>query len=258
MHCTRLYETATAILERDPAGAPTALKFLQSTGLDGLKPLVRNEISTALSQVRGGAGAADYQVTLLLTWETVGPHTPTGRGFDVFTFVQPLLQVQPMVSVEARAAKRSNPTIKSAQWVNDRQHLEELQRLSGVNEIVMFDDDGSITEGLQTNFFAVDAGGALLTAPNERVLSGTVRKVVLELAQQHGFTVRLEAPNINNLQTWESCFICSTSRLVKPIAELTAPDLAESKRFPGSSSVAHRIEALVMEAVRGNSEALAN
>jgi len=271
MHCTRLYDTASAILRRafaaeTSAEAPAApneaaleaRKFLDEAGPEGLKPLVRREIGAGLEFLKAGvAPEGDYQVTLLLTWDTAGPHTPEGRGFDVFTFVQPLPYVEPMVAVEAHQAERSNPTIKDVQWVTDRQYLEEMQRKAQVNEVIMFDRDGRVTEGLQTNFFVVTGDGTVLTAPEERVLPGTVRKVVLEVAGESGIPVRFECPNINELESWESCFVCSTSRLVKPIRELGVPELSLHREFPRGDSVAHRLEDLVRGAVRRNSEPLA-
>lgn len=279
MHCTRLHDTASAILARTPAGEEPvplpaaergniaasreqARRFLEAAGPDGLMPLVRREIGAGLKLLGAGDQATaagpneDYQVTLLLTWDTVGPHTPPDRGFDVFTFVQPLPYVEPMVAVEAHRAERKNPTIKDVQWVSDRQQLEELQRRAQVNEVIMFDADGRVTEGLQTNFFAVAADGTVLTAPDERVLAGTVRKVVLEVAHQNGIPVRFECPNISDLSTWESCFVCSTSRLVKPIRELGSPELSSRREFPASGSLAHRLAELVQDAVRKNSEPL--
>mmetsp|Transcript_108110 Transcript_108110/g.207792 ORF Transcript_108110/g.207792 Transcript_108110/m.207792 type:complete len:375 (-) Transcript_108110:73-1197(-) len=266
MHCRRLHETATAILHRqlagaaEPAGASTmkaASSFLERVGVEGLKPLVRREMSTALQYLGASESASEYQVTMLLTWDTVGAHTPDGRGFDLFTFVQPMPSIDPMVDVEAHRATRNNPTIKDVQWVNDRQYLEELQKKAGVNEVVMFDADGSVSEGLQTNFFAVSADGVLLTAPDERVLAGTVRKVVLEVAKRNGIPVRMECPSINALSSWDSCFICSTSRLVKPIRHLRAPEFSADRSFPAEQSIAHRLEALVRNSVRSNSESLA-
>ena len=47
------------------------------------------------------------------------------------------------------------------------------------------DANGRCTEGLQSNFFAVvrrEGKDVLLTAPDEMVLAGTVRKVVLASA----------------------------------------------------------------------------
>merc|ERR1719487_2377477 len=108
----------------------------------------------------------------------------------------------------------------------------------------MFDEDGFVTEGLQTNFFAVTADGSVVTAPNEKVLAGTVRKVVLEVTEKHGIPLRLDCPNINDFATWESCFICSTSRLVKPIRKLQIPELNGQKEFPAGGSMAHRLEDL--------------
>ncbi len=123
------------------------------------------------------------------------------------------------VAVEARQAERSNPTVKDVQWVNDRKQLEEIQRELHVNELIMHDESGDVTEGLQTNFFA-ELDGTLYTAPDERVLSGTVRKVVLEVAEANSIPVKLECPNISHIQRWGSCFICSTSRLVAGLAIL--------------------------------------
>merc|ERR1711862_35621 len=107
----------------------------------------------------------------------------------------------------------------------------------------MFDADGGVTEGLQTNFFAAQ-DGALFTAPDERVLAGTVRKVVLEAAQEHGIPVRFGRPSVHGLATCESCFICSTSRLVKPVQELRVPELDAHHRFPSHDTLAHRLEQL--------------
>lgn len=155
--------------------------------------------------------AEEYQVTVLLTCDTASEENE--RGFDVYTFVQGLPFLEATVAVEAHLAERLNPTVKDVQWVKDRQHLEEIQRQAGVNEVLMYDEAGCVTEGLQTNFFAA-LGGVLYTAPEDRVLPGTVRKVVIEVARSHGIEVKLECPNIADLNRWESCFICSTSRLV--------------------------------------------
>merc|ERR1712176_339288 len=120
-----------------------------------------------------------------------------------------------MVKVEAHPAQRNNPTVKDVQWITDRKYLEEKQKAAGVNEIIMFGGDGSVSEGLQTNFCAFGKDGKLYTAPDELVLAGTVRKVVLQVCRDAGIPVVMQCPKINDLDSWESCFVCSTSRLVK-------------------------------------------
>lgn len=225
-------------------------------GAEKLKPLLANEISTALKSFGDVASDREYQVTVLLTCDTVGSHTPPGRGFDTFTFVKPMPSIAGMVDVQARMAKRNNPTIKDVQWVHDRQHLEQLQQKAGVNEIVMYDENGYITEGLQTNFFAVSSDGTVFTAPDSLVLAGTVRKVVIEVAQKQGISLRFESPNMKDSSSWESCFICSTSRLVKPISDFDIPEVGRRRTFAASGTIAHKIEELVNHAVRANSEPL--
>jgi branched-subunit amino acid aminotransferase/4-amino-4-deoxychorismate lyase len=261
----RLHDTALAVFRREleEASRPVAEKelrqkavsFLEAAGPAGLRPLVCAEILAATGQL-ASASAVEYQVTLLLTCDTAGPHTPTDRGFDLYAFVQPMPSMEAMVDVQAHRADRSNPTIKDVQWVNDRQHLEEIQRAAGVNEVIMFDKDGCVTEGLQTNVFVFMADGSLMTAPDERVLAGTVRKVVLQVAERENIPVRYECPSIHGLADWESCFICSTSRMVKPIGSVEAPGLPAFRQFPAGGSGAHRVEALVKAAVLGNSEPL--
>eukprot|EP00932_Pfiesteria_piscicida_P013520 SRR837773.25095.p1 GENE.SRR837773.25095~~SRR837773.25095.p1 ORF type:complete len:379 (+),score=107.34 SRR837773.25095:3-1139(+) len=266
MHCSRLHDTAKAVWSKQAAdpqcGAAvgsacrSGLRFLQDGGLAGLKPLLRREIGFALKQLEVDDCKVEFQVTVLLTVDSAGPHTPNGRGFDMFTFVQPMPTTVPMVDVLACRADRSNPTIKDVGWVRARSAMEERQKQTGVNEVLMYDAEFRVTEGLQTNFFAVAEDGALLTAPDELVLAGTVRKIVLEVAEQNGIPVRMQCPDIQQLDTWDSCFICSTSRLVKPILSVEAPELGSRRRFPGQGSVAHRVEALVLAAFRSHAEPL--
>lgn len=220
-----------------------------------MKPLLRREIRAALSLL-GKEDHMEFQVTVLMTVDTVGAHTPEGRGFDVFTYVQPMPSTTPMVDVFAYRLDRSNPTIKDVGWVRAREAMEVKQKEAGVNEVLMFDSECRATEGLQTNFFAVAADGTLLTAPDELVLSGTVRKIVFEVAERSGIPVRMECPDIRRLDEWDSCFICSTSRLVKPISSVEVPELHSKRLFPTEGSVAHRVEALVRQAFRTHAEAL--
>lgn len=262
MHCQRLVDTGRDVLRRkleetpelegrfrkalsflEPANVRSVLKCECLTAFDYLKSLEQSE--------RGEGHDCEYQVTVLLTSDTAEDEGP---GLDVYTYVQALPSVEATVAVEARQAQRSNPTVKDVQWVNDRQHLEEIQRELGVNEVIMHDDSGCISEGLQTNFFA-EIDGVLLTAPDDCVLSGTVRKVVLEVAKANSIPVKLECPNIGDIHRWGSCFICSTSRLVKPIHTLTSPDFGE-RRFEKGAGLAHRLEELVLQSVQQHAEPL--
>jgi branched-subunit amino acid aminotransferase/4-amino-4-deoxychorismate lyase len=77
-----------------------------------------------------------------------------------------------------------------------------------VNEILLHEDN-KILEGLSSNFFAVYANGTLATAPSDKVLGGTVRKVILAVCKEHEIPVILEAPDIRNVDQWQGALISS-------------------------------------------------
>eukprot|EP00271_Cylindrocystis_brebissonii_P022479 TRINITY_DN8669_c0_g1_i4.p1 TRINITY_DN8669_c0_g1~~TRINITY_DN8669_c0_g1_i4.p1 ORF type:complete len:383 (+),score=30.78 TRINITY_DN8669_c0_g1_i4:33-1151(+) len=132
----------------------------------------------------------------------------------------------PPVKVELRGHARSNAAAKDSEWVRQRKSLED-SKPSDVNEIVLMGDDGSVLEGMSSNFFVV-RGGAVMTA-QEGVLLGTVREVALQVCKKlpGGVEVVLEAPNVRDIGAWEGVFISSTSRLVLPVDELryTGPEV---------------------------------
>ncbi|CAE7296016.1 ilvE [Symbiodinium natans] len=230
MHCERLLDTAIAVLRPRPGEVEEkALVFLEG-GTKALRPELVRECLVALTYLEAleaheaQDSEMDYQVATLACQccshvTRSGSTRPTGASMSSHC-------AEAMVKVAAHPAERRSPTIKDVQWVQDRQHLEQIQKEAGVNEVIMSDSDGCITEGLHTNFFVALADGSLSpqTASKKRVLAGTVRKVVLDVASEQGLVVRFECPSLAEAKLWESCFICSTSRLVKPVCELTMPE----------------------------------
>jgi D-alanine transaminase len=91
-------------------------------------------------------------------------------------------------------------------------------REAGAHEAFLF-HSGGITEGSNSNVFAVVDGEAL-TPPESEVLSGVTRDIVIALAQEHGIPLR-EAPlPLGGVARWDECFITSTSRHVMPVTRL--------------------------------------
>ena len=142
-------------------------------------------------------------------------------------------------------------------------------------QVLLSAPGGRVLEGLSSNFFAV-VGGAVHTA-GEGVLAGSVRHLILELARREGIPVVLTPPRLADLDSWEGCFISSTSRLLLPVDELLlllppghgaaagmagangagrsgAPSVG-GRRFPGGGLV-RRLEGLVLREVQATSEPL--
>ena len=68
----------------------------------------------------------------------------------------------------------------------------------------------------------------------------------------------LQPPNAADVADWDGAFVSSTSRLVLPVDEIEyeVDGKPMKKEFPGDS-LSHKIEDLVLNAVRANSQELA-
>jgi branched-chain amino acid aminotransferase len=98
-----------------------------------------------------------------------------------------------------------------------------------VNEGLMIDPDGSVLEGLSSNFFAIttqpkiskgdESKDAMIHTERERVLLGVTRSLVIEVAQQIA-TVTENAIHLNELHNVREAFITSVSREILPVIQI--------------------------------------
>ena len=156
------------------------------------------------------------------------------------------------VPVVVRVCSRENPNVKDSSFVAEREKFEQTKGVC--NEVLLAsllnDETTVILEGGSSNFFALynaehdsathdgstisnNSGESrkfiLRTACEDQVLSGTVRKLVLEVTKnlsEHGkIDVKVEenAPDLSEIDKWAGCFVTSTSRLVLPIDRVVVP-----------------------------------
>ena len=85
-----------------------------------------------------------------------------------------------------------------------------------------------------------------------------MREVAIEACKREGIPVVLQPPNAADVADWDGAFVSSTSRLVLPVDEIEyeVDGKPMKKEFPGDS-LSHKIEDLVLNAVRANSQELA-
>jgi branched-chain amino acid aminotransferase len=93
----------------------------------------------------------------------------------------------------------------------------------GAHEGLMVADDGSILEGLSSNFFAVLDG--VLHTEEQRALHGITRSIVLELCQAL-VPVSLTPVRVADLSGVTECFLTSVSREILPIARVDELSIA--------------------------------
>eukprot|EP01118_Nematostelium_gracile_P017889 TRINITY_DN7784_c0_g1_i1.p1 TRINITY_DN7784_c0_g1~~TRINITY_DN7784_c0_g1_i1.p1 ORF type:complete len:301 (-),score=70.17 TRINITY_DN7784_c0_g1_i1:46-948(-) len=160
----------------------------------------------------------EMKLTMFITKETENQTT------SLFTLVAPLGLFPDSVNVEIRRAERHNPTVKDSRWIESRKTLEQ-KKAKDVNEVLLENEDGELLEGTQTNFFALNKEGVLLTAGDDRVLPGTIRNLILHICKEKNIAIKMEAPNVKDINNWDSCFLSSSSRLILPIHEMRLPEV---------------------------------
>lgn len=100
----------------------------------------------------------------------------------------------------------------------------------GVQEILLCDSSGHVTEGATSNVFIVTNDGVLQT-PGEGMLPGTTRERVLNFAEEMGIEVRLAPIFFDDLERAREVFVTSALkdvmrvRRIRPV-DLSQPDLA--------------------------------
>jgi branched-chain amino acid aminotransferase len=112
----------------------------------------------------------------------------------------------------------------------------------GVHEGLLLGDDGSLLEGLSSNFFAVRKG--VLQTEEERVLLGVTRALVLEAAEG---LLPVERVAVRKAQLGETAeaFLTSVSRGVLPVVRIDAITLGNGRPGPHTRAVMAAFDDLV-------------
>lgn len=224
------YLTMTAASAGLPAGAYTTFRTYfgdrvvrlaghfhrleESLGLLGhAVELGQSAACRAISAARVGAGHAESRFRLTLV---AGPPARLFVAVEAFT---PLPQSDYARGVRCVTihAERSNPHAKSTDFISTADKTKRLLP-GGVNEALMVAEDGTILEGLSSNFFAITA--RTLHTEEERALAGLTRALVLEVAALTGLGLVRNGIRQVDLPNVEECFITSVSREILPVVEI--------------------------------------
>ncbi len=183
---------------------------------------VRHWLAVALHR----AGNAESRVRLTFTppdlYISVEPFQP-----------YPLRWYEEGVRCMSVPAHRDNPQAKSTSFVSvAAQAYQSLPH--NVHEGLMLGEDGSVLEGLSSNFFAIleDAHGQpTLYTEEAHALRGVTRMLVLELAENILPIVR-RGPHYDDLRRAKECFITSVSREIMPVVQVDNIVIGDGKPSP--------------------------
>ncbi len=122
---------------------------------------------------------------------------------------------------------RRSPETKSVDYMTSYS-LEA--RENGAFE-VLYCPGGEITEGAHSSFFLV-RDGELVTAPLSRVLSGTTRRIVIELARRNGIRVLESAALLAELPGYQEAFLTGSLKGILPVVRVGANVIGDGR--PGA------------------------
>jgi D-alanine transaminase len=117
----------------------------------------------------------------------------------------------------------------------------------GALEAWLVDNEGMVTEGSSTSAWIATAQGELVTRPNgNEILPGITRSVVVEVARDLGFTLRLRPFSVAEAYAAREAFLTSSSNFVLPITRIDGRPVGEGKPGP----IAARLREVYLKVAR--------
>ena len=113
--------------------------------------------------------------------------------------------------------ERMTPSVKASNSML-RNTTNELIKKHEVYEVLLYSSD-HLTEGSRSNVFFIK-NETIITAPHELVLSGVMRKNILEIIQHKKLPLKMEALSVKELSEISAAFITGTSPRVLPIRQI--------------------------------------
>jgi D-alanine transaminase len=114
----------------------------------------------------------------------------------------------------------------------------------GADEALMVSASGQVYEGASSNLFVVEGGELLFPADSDRLLPGTMRAMVVELAASIGVAARAGRLELDHLRAAREVFITATSRLVLPVVSIDHRPVADGRPGELAPRLAARIRQL--------------
>ena len=115
-------------------------------------------------------------------------------------------------------------------YINSMLALNEALS-GGADEALLLDNEGYVAEGSGENVFLI-RDKVLYTPELTSCLDGITRKTIIQLAEEHGYTVREKRLTRDEFYIADEAFFTGTAAEVTPIRELDGRIIGEGKRGP--------------------------
>jgi branched-chain amino acid aminotransferase len=116
------------------------------------------------------------------------------------------------------AHERTFPHAKSLDMLHSYLAYRQA-RQAGAYDALFVNRQGCVTEGSRTNFFCLE-GHTIITANEDEILLGVMRKVVLKVARENDFEVVQKAIKLSDVGDYEAAFVTSVSSKIMPVRSI--------------------------------------
>jgi len=221
-HIERLFRSMHAVR----LGAPVTKSELREIVLEAVR---RNGLKSAYVKIVATRGVS---VEPLLD--------PRGCKSGLIVFVRPFLWlIKPerldsgirtkIVSVRRIPPACLDPKVKSLNYQN--QAMAKIEAIeAGVDEAIMLDVNGSVSEGPTYNLCLISNG--VLYTPAENILLGITRETIFELCRREGLNAIERSVTSYDLYNANELFFCSTAGGIMPIVEVDGRQIGDGR--PGA------------------------
>ncbi len=226
-HIDRLYQSAHTIMLDIPMSKNELVEAIKRT-------LRENKLKDAYIRLLITRGIGDLgldprkcpKATVIIITDKIKlyPRELYKKGMEIVT-----------IPTQRTSHEAVNPQVKSLNYLNNI--LAKVEAINaGVEEAVMLNSDGYVSECTGDNIFIVKKG-MLLTPPiHIGVLRGITRGAVIDIAQMKGIPVCEEILTRYDLFNADECFLTGTAAEIIPVVKIDGRTVGDGK--PGKVTLA--------------------
>ena len=124
-----------------------------------------------------------------------------------------------VASTRRMPAECLNPKIKSLNYLNNILARIEANA-AGMDEALMLNTDGFVTEGTVDNIFIIK-NGILKTPPvSDGLLQGITRDIILEIAEELDIQTQQSSLTVDDFMQADECFLTGTGAELIPVSQI--------------------------------------
>lgn len=241
-HIDRLFDSAHVMMLRIPL---TKEQMTQAV----LGSLRRNKLRDAYIRLVVTRGVGDLGLdprkcpkpsTIIIT-DTIQVHSDEAKAKGITTTIS---------WIRRDPVDATSHEVKSLNYLNSVMSKIEAN-ISGVDDAICLDKNGSICEGVGENLFIVKNGRILTPPSSVGALPGITAKVVIEISKKLGFEVAETNLTPYQLFSADEVFFSGTAVEVIPIREVNKRQISDGTPGPITKKIMAEFQKIVLDPKQG-------